>query len=207
MKILVDLPELTRLDVRLTLGPMLARAGERFAGYAEAAVSVGSFMGDRLAYLLEQRGFDVRNIRAVMHGRIDTVSPLDARRKLEALAHMSGSQALLGVATLLKRVKNITKGIAVPTTLDRAVLREPAELQLLTELDARAPVIRDAATRADYKDAFTAIAALQPAVAKFFDDVLVMAEDEQVRTARLGLVATLRDLILEIADISEIVTD
>ena len=207
VKILVDLPELTRLDVRLTLGPMLARAGERFAGYAEAAVSVGSFMGDRLAYLLEQRGFDVRNIRAVMHGRIDTVSPLDARRKLEALAHMSGSQALLGVATLLKRVKNITKGIAVPTTLDRAVLREPAELQLLTELDARAPVIRDAATRADYKDAFTAIAALQPAVAKFFDDVLVMAEDEQVRTARLGLVATLRDLILEIADISEIVTD
>jgi glycyl-tRNA synthetase beta chain len=207
VKILVDLPELTRLDVRLTLGPILARAGERFAGYAEAAVSVGSFMGDRLAYLLEQRGFDVRNIRAVMHGRIDTVSPLDARRKLEALAHMSGSQALLGVATLLKRVKNITKGIAVPTTLDRAMLREPAELQLLTELDARAPVIRDAATRADYKDAFTAIAALQPAVAKFFDDVLVMAEDEQVRTARLGLVATLRDLILEIADISEIVTD
>jgi len=207
VKILVDLPELTRLDVRLTLGPMLARAGEGFAGYAEAAVSVGSFMSDRLAYLLEQRGFDVRNIRAVMHGRIDTVSPLDARRKLEALAHMSGSQALLGVATLLKRVKNITKGIAVPTTLDRAVLREPAEQQLLTELDARAPVIRDAATRADYKDAFTAIAALQPAVAKFFDDVLVMAEDEQVRTARLGLVATLRDLILEIADISEIVTD
>jgi glycyl-tRNA synthetase beta chain len=44
-------------------------------------------------------------------------------------------------------------------------------------------------------------------VAKFFDDVLVMAEDERLRTARLGLVATLRDLILEIADISEIVTE
>ena len=48
---------------------------------------------------------------------------------------------------------------------------------------------------------------MQPAVARFFDDVLVMAEDEQLREARLGLVATLRDLILDIADISEIVTD
>ena len=44
-------------------------------------------------------------------------------------------------------------------------------------------------------------------MAKFFDDVLVMAEDERLRAARLGLVAALRDLILEIADISEIVTD
>ena len=44
-------------------------------------------------------------------------------------------------------------------------------------------------------------------VAKFFDDVLVMAEDQQLRASRLGLVASLRDLILEIADISEIVTD
>ena len=49
--------------------------------------------------------------------------------------------------------------------------------------------------------------ALQPAVAKFFDDVLVMAEDERLRAARLGLVATLRGLILDIADISEIVTE
>jgi glycyl-tRNA synthetase beta chain len=68
-------------------------------------------------------------------------------------------------------------------------------------------VIRAAADRGDYREAFTAIAALQPVVAKFFDDVLVMAEDERLRAARLGLVATLRDLILSIADISEIVTD
>jgi glycyl-tRNA synthetase beta chain len=207
VKILADLRELTGLDVRLTLGPLLNRAGESFPGYAEASPAIASFMSDRLAYLLEQRGFDVRSVRAVTHGGVEAVSPLEARRKLEALAQLSGSQALLGVATLLKRVKNITKGIAAPASLDRALLREPAEQQLLAELDARAPVIRGAAMRADYKDAFTAIAALQPSVARLFDDVLVMAEDEQLRTARLGLVATLRDLILEIADISEIVTE
>jgi glycyl-tRNA synthetase beta chain len=104
-------------------------------------------------------------------------------------------------------VKNITKGVAAPTGVNGEVLTEPAERALAADITQRAPVIRDAAARGDYREAFTAIAAMQPAVARFFDDVLVMAEEERLRAARLGLVATLRDLILGIADISEIVTD
>jgi glycyl-tRNA synthetase beta chain len=209
VKILADLPELTGLDTRLKLGSLLSQAAEPFGGYGESEAALVTFMSDRLAYLLEQRGFDVRSVRAVMHGGVEHVSPLEARRKLEALSHLTGSPALLGVATLLKRVKNITKGIAAPASLDvvRGVVTEPAEQGLVTEMDARAPVIRAAAERGDYREAFTAIAALQPAVAKFFDDVLVMADDERLRTARLGLVATLRDLILGIADISEIASE
>ena len=168
-----------------------------------------TFVSDRLAYLLEQRGFDVRAVRAVMHAGVERLSPYDARKKLEALAQLTGSEALLGVATLLKRVKNITKGISGAESLAgiRPALKEPAELALASELEKRAPIIQAAAAKRDYKDAFTNIAQLQPVVAEFFDDVLVMAEDERLRTARLGLVATLRDLILEIADISEIVTE
>ena len=79
--------------------------------------------------------------------------------------------------------------------------------EVLKPRDPTHPAIRTAAARSDYSAAFTAIAALQPAVATFFDDVLVMAEDARVRAARLGLVAALRDLILEIADLSEIVAD
>lgn len=209
VKILTDLPELTGLDTRLKLGSLLSHAAEPFGGYGESEATLLTFMSDRLAYLLEQRGFDVRSVRAVTHGGIEHVSPLEARRKLEALSHMTGSPALLGVATLLKRVKNITKGIAAPASLDavRGAITEPAEQALAVEMETRAPVFRAAAERGDYREAFTAIAALQPAVAKFFDDVLVMADDERLRTARLGLVATLRDLILGIADISEIVNE
>lgn len=214
VKLLADLPEVTGIDARLALGPLLARAAEPFPATALGAGGDGwapllSFMSDRLAYLLEQRGFDIRSIRAVMHGGVEGVSPLEARRKLEALAALSGSEALMGVATLLKRAKNITKGVAAPASASaaNAALVEPAERALAAELDARAPAIRAAAERSDYREAFTGIAQLQPAVAKFFDDVLVMAEDEQLRAARLGLVAALRDLILEIADISEITTE
>jgi glycyl-tRNA synthetase beta chain len=84
---------------------------------------------------------------------------------------------------------------------------EPAEKALASALTTSAPAIRAAAERGDYREAFTAVASLQPVVAKFFDDVLVMAEDERLRAARVGLVATMRDLILEIADISEIVAE
>jgi glycyl-tRNA synthetase beta chain len=209
VKILVDLPELAGLKERLQLGPLLARAAEPFGGYGESAEPLFSFVADRLAYLLEQRDHDVRSVRAVLHGGLEKVSPLDARLKLEALAQMTGSEALLGVATLLKRVKNITKGVGETKDLSavKAHLVEPAEKALLSQIESRAPVIREAAARGDYREAFNAIAALQPAVAKFFDDVLVMAEDQRLRNARLKLVAGLRDLILEIADISEIVTE
>jgi glycyl-tRNA synthetase beta chain len=207
VKILADLPELTGLETPLPLGRLLTQAAVPFRGFGEAEIPLFAFMADRLAYLLEQRGFDVRSVRAVMHGGVAVTSPLEARRKLEALSQMSGSAALLGVATLLKRVKNISKGVDAPASLDADALTEPAERALAAALQSRAPAIRSAAARGDYADAFSGIAALQPEVATFFDDVLVMAEDPRVRAARLGLVAMLRALILEIADISEIVTE
>jgi len=207
VKILADLPELTGLNARITFGPLLERAAQPFGDARESSAPLATFLTERLAYLLEQRGFDVRNVRAVMHGGLERLSPLEARRKLEALAQMSGSEALLGVATLLKRVKNITKGVVAPGSLGAVsgALTEPAEMALVRELEAKAPVIREAAGRSDYRAAFSGIAALRPVVTTFFDDILVMAEDPQLRTARLGVVAALRDLILEIADISEIV--
>jgi glycyl-tRNA synthetase beta chain len=208
VKILADLPELTGIDRRLKLGPLLARAAAPFGGSGDAAAPLFSFVADRLSYLLGERGFDVRSVRAVMHGNIEDVSPLEARRKLEALAQMTGSPALLGVAALLKRVKNISKGVATPPGLPSTdgILTEPAEKALTAAIAAGAPTIRAAVERGDYREAFASVASLQPAVAKFFDDVLVMADDERVRATRLGLVASLRGLILDIADISEMVT-
>ena len=207
VKVLADLSELTGLAPRLRIGPLLERAGEPFGNRDRAPLL--SFMADRLAYLLEQRGYDVRNVRAVLHGDIAEVSPLEARLKLEALSHMGGSEALLGVAALLKRVKNITKGVSdgADWRSIQGSLVEPAERTLWSQVDASAPGIRSAAARGDYREAFAGIAALQPPVAKFFDDVMVMTEDQTLRHARLSLVAALRDLILGIADLSEIATE
>jgi glycyl-tRNA synthetase beta chain len=204
VKILADLAELTGLDRRVRLSELLQQAGAPFEGYAEAASHVGEFLLGRLVYLLEQRGFDVRSVRAVTHGEPGGLSPLEVRRKLEALRQMAGSDALLGVAALFKRVKNISKGVEardLPASSGR--LTESAEVALRDAVAAQTPAIRTAAAEGDYRRAFTTIATLGPVVATFFDDVMVMAEDEALRAARLQLVANLRDVILGIADLSE----
>ena len=86
-----------------------------------------------------------------------------------------------------------------------AALTEPAEQALVAELDARRPRVDAAVKARDYRQAFTEIAALRPVVDRFFTEVFVMAEDARLRQARLTLMAELRDLILMLADISEIV--
>ncbi|MDP1572439.1 MAG: glycine--tRNA ligase subunit beta [Vicinamibacterales bacterium] len=217
VRILVDLPELTGLELRLTLGPLVARAAAAFPSSDEASLaSLWAFLGDRIQHTLEQRGNDVRNVRAVTHGPTAAVSPLVARRKLDVLPAMAGSAEFTALAGLFKRVRNIAKHLddAAFAAAEAAgpalgtVLVEPAELALLAELDARGPVIaRAVAEGAGFAAAFAEAARFAPAVATFFDDVLVMADEPAVKTARLRLMRRLEALILSLADVSEIVAE
>jgi glycyl-tRNA synthetase beta chain len=208
VKILADLPQVTGVTGRLTIDSLLnhAAASGGFELADDAGAGLSTFVRERVTYLFEQRGFDVRNVRAVLHAwpHVDVV---EAKQKLEALAQMSGSAELQGVATLFKRVKNITKDVTTPLPIRDELLTEPAETALVAALGRQGTAIGRAAANRDYRKAFAEIGTLQPAVATFFDDVLVMAEEPQLRDARLSLVARLRDLILGIADISEIVTE
>jgi glycyl-tRNA synthetase beta chain len=209
VKILADLPELSAVQAPLRIGTLVEQAAVPFGDMSAFAGPLWAFMSDRLQYLLEQRGFDIRNVRAVTHGPVAETSPLEARRKLEALAQMSGLDSLIGVARLFKRVKNITKGVLGTDDLASldSKLTEPAERDLWSALSRAGGTIREAVVSGRYRDACTEIASLEPAVSTFFDKVLVMAEDRDVRANRLALVATLRDRILELADISEIVSE
>lgn len=221
VRVLLDLPELTGLDLRLTLGPLVARAAAPFAGLAGAGAAdapLWHFLADRVRYALEQRGNDVRNVRAVTHGAVAEVSPLVARRKLDALAGMTASEEFAALARLFKRVRNIAKHLddaafaaaeaSAPAPALETLLQEPAERALLAELDRRAPLIAGAVARGDdFHEAFAEASRFGPAVATFFDDVLVMAPDETLRAARLRLLRRLEALILTLADVSEIVPE
>jgi glycyl-tRNA synthetase beta chain len=166
VRILADLPELTGVTSRITVPSLVAATAAPWELTDEVRQALFGFIRERIVYLFEQRGFDIRSIRAVVPADLLGLNVVEARQKLDALAQMSGSDALLGVATLLKRVKNITKGIAGDASSEQARRRltEPAEAALLAELDRRAPMIRDAAGRRDYREAFSNIAQLQPAV-------------------------------------------
>ena len=123
-----------------------------------------------------------------------------------ALSHARTSPGFETLATLFKRVKNITEGFEGAWTEEaRSRLTEPAETALLEALDVAWPVIREALAQERFEDAMRELAALGAPIDRFFVDVLVMTDDPLVRQARLSLLAALRTTILDIADIAEII--
>ncbi|MSO61486.1 MAG: glycine--tRNA ligase subunit beta [Acidobacteria bacterium] len=200
VRILVDLPELTGLDLRLTLGQLVNNTGLDDAFW--------SFMLDRVRFVLEQRGSDTRNVRAVTHGAPAGVSPLVARRKLETLPEFTESPDFKQLAVLFKRVKNIARNLDDSAPNLGGTLTDPSELALAAEVGRLQPVVAAAvAAGSGYRQAFAEAAKAGPAVAKFFDDVMVMADDLKLRDARLRLLKQLEGSLLQLADVSEIVPE
>ena len=186
-----------------------AKAG--WTGYALRSRPV-DFLLERLRYLLEERGFDRRNVRAVTHQPLDDIRPLDARRKLEVLPEFTETADFRTLATLFKRVKNIARELSTGEDSSdepfESALTEPAERALLEELRSRRSII-DAAvnTGAGFREAFAEAARIGPAVDRFFNEVFVMAEDPTLRQARLRLMQRVEQVILQLADVSEIVPE
>ncbi len=222
--ILVDLPELTGLTARPDLGRLVAAAEAAHGGGGESATPpevterLQQFLLERLRFVLEQRGHDVRNVRAVTQPWPSwrAVTPLDARRKLEALPGFTGSTEFQQLAALFKRVRNIARELSDAELGDveagRAAVSddapEPAEAALAAELERRRPAIAAAvAAGTDYHAAFAEAAAFGPAVDRFFTDVLVMAVDPDLRRRRLALLKRLERLILQLADVSALVKE
>jgi glycyl-tRNA synthetase beta chain len=216
VRILMDLPQLTGIDREVWLGPLLTRAATHAPDSTgpwtdDAAQAALAFAVERVRFALEQRGFAGEVVRAATP--TGDVSPLRVRRVAEAIQGMRASEDFQALAVLFKRVKNIApstgsgqaKELGDNAPLDRSAIVEPAERALLDELDVRRPRIEAASARSDYRAAFTEIAGLRAAVDRFFTEVFVMADDVRVRHARLKLMADLRDLILHLADISEII--
>ena len=203
VRVLVDLPELTGLDRPVTL----ADAVGRLSHGGGPAGALQTFLLERLRYVLEQRGFDARNVRAVTHGDPDDLSPLIARRKLEVLPEFTSSAGFTQLATAFKRVRNIARELPDGAAADMAALHEPAEVGLLAELEQRQQVIDSAVASGDFRRGFAEAAQFGPAVDRFFTDVFVMVDDPRLKTARLSLMKRLERVILSLADISEIVAE
>lgn len=213
VKVLADLPQVSNLDRRLALGELVREALGAFPSDAENAVFVqlANFFAERLRFLLERRGFEAGVVNAIVpvDADLDRLRPLAAVQKAAALAEVRRSPDFGALAELFKRVKNISKGVVFEANgwtrlMDYAASADPAETTLIQRVAPLAAVVQNTDETGDYAGAFKVIATLREPVAVYFDKVLVMDKDEAVRQKRLQLMAGLRDLVMEIADISEL---
>jgi glycyl-tRNA synthetase beta chain len=217
LKILVDLPELTGLGALVNLAALRAQAREGLAALAEPGMAppaetagerddLGTFLGERLRYLFQQRGFAWDEVNAIAGSRRGFVDvPLDARLRLEALHEVRKSADFEALAVAFKRVKNLSKELQGGPAAALDLLAEPAERALAEEYERRGAAVRAAADRRDYTAAFRLASGFRAAVDRFFNDVFVMVDDLPLRAQRLTLVWQLHELMVDLADISEIV--
>jgi glycyl-tRNA synthetase beta chain len=143
-------------------------------------------------------------VDAVLAAGFDDV--VDARQRLEALAEVKARPDFVPLAVAFKRVANIQEKAGGPgaARVDPALLRDEAERQLLAELERVEAESSSLREHRNYPAVLRNVATLEPAVARFFDDVLVMAEEPALRANRLGLMRRVASLFSDLADFRKI---
>ena len=182
MKILVDLPELTGIRAPL-VQPLFDAAKKNFPASGwdiTQLIDFNVFMVERFEFVLESRGFDVRNVRAITRDRaFSDIRPSDELKKLRVLPEFADTPEFQELAIAFKRVKNILKELAddefehLENTGVPIEVSAPAEQGLLQEIEGRRGVIEKAVSIGEgYREAFAEAARFRPAVDQFFKDVL-----------------------------------
>ncbi|MBD2815005.1 glycine--tRNA ligase subunit beta [Xenorhabdus sp. Flor] len=163
---------------------------------------VVEFMLGRFRTWYQEQGYSVDTIQAVLARRPTQPADFDARMK--AVTHFRTLDEAVSLAAANKRVSNILAKSEekLNDAVQASVLKAAEEIQLATHLVVLKEKLAPLFAEGNYQDALVELASLREAVDAFFDNVMVMDEDLQVRTNRLTLLSELRDLFLRVADIS-----
>lgn len=199
--------------IELDLRRALEDAARLQPGVTDAAgLSEGLFdyMMERLrAYYIDGAGplrAPPEMVEAVLARR--PISPLDVHRRLEAVLEFADLPAAASLAAANKRVANILRqaGGAEAGEVQPALLEAPAERALYQAVEDLRPRVEARLAEGDYRRALEILATLREPVDAFFDEVMVMAEDEHLRRNRLALLGRMRALFLYTADLSRLST-
>lgn len=160
------------------------------------------FMLGRFRAWYQDEGFSVDIIQAVL-ARHPT-KPADFDRRVKAVSHFRDLDAAEALAAANKRVGNILAKFdgELAQEIDLALLQEDAEKALAEAVEVMTEALEPAFATGNYQQALSQLAGLREPVDAFFDNVMVMADDEALKKNRLTLLNNLRNLFLQIADIS-----
>jgi glycyl-tRNA synthetase beta chain len=173
------------------------------AGQAGAPV-LHEFFAERVKTILEQ-SFAYDEVAAAMEAGWST-SLTDLADRVEALHAVREDANFLSILDSAKRIANITAGHDA-TTVSAAKLEHETEKRLNELADVVASHIDDMIAERRYREALESFAALAPELEKFFDDVMVMVDDETVRRNRMSLLRKVGNAVKKVADVTKIVVD
>ena len=170
---------------------------------AEDAVEpVYQFMLDRLKGYFSDQGISTDVFDAVV--AIRPAQPYDFSQRIEAVNQFKKLDAAESLAAANKRITNILKKIKtdLPVQINNELLKEKAEKNLAQQLTAVIDKISPLLAQAAYTEALTELSTLREVVDTFFDDVMVMVDDETLKNNRIALLNQLHSQFMQVADLS-----
>jgi glycyl-tRNA synthetase beta chain len=208
---------LTETKLPLSLSLMIARSiltltksTTQFAIAPNAEKQVMDFILERARFVLKERGgLAYDEINAAFSAGADDL--VDAVRRIEAIKAIRKTRNFEPLAVSFKRIRKILEKAGPASSWRIPAVRpdlfiEEAEHQLHSQAATVGREAEQYKREGRYREALRGIAGLRPAVDLFFDNVMVMADDEQIRRNRLTLLSQLLSEFSKIADFSEIVT-
>ncbi|QIA77677.1 glycine--tRNA ligase subunit beta [Rodentibacter caecimuris] len=163
---------------------------------------VVDFMLGRFRAWYQDEGIAVDVIQAVLARRPTKPADFDAR--VRAVSHFRTLDSAEALAAANKRVSNILAKVEgeISSQIDRTLLLEEEEKVLAEQVLALQSELSPLFEQGKYQAALDRLAGLREAVDNFFDKVMVNAEDPKLRQNRLAILNNLRNLFLQVADIS-----
>lgn len=171
---------------------------------SSVALDVFQFMMDRLRVSLKDQGAAGDQVESVVCQNPTRIDQVPAR--LAAVAEFSRLPEAEALAAANKRIQNILRKAEAETggVVDAALLEVEAERDLFASVTALRPGVDSALANLDYAGALLRLSSLRAPVDRFFDEVMVMAEDTRVRSNRLALLGNLAALMNCVADIAQL---
>jgi glycyl-tRNA synthetase beta chain len=171
---------------------------------------VSTFLQNRISHLLAEEGFSKDVIAAIVSVSVDDVPSV--RNRVNALESLKARPDFEPLAVGFKRVVNIIRKSgqkeegAAPEAVDTKLFEHQSEGALFEEFKAVDQKVSDAMEKGSFDRALVEIASLRDAVDRFFDGVMVMAEDTGIRRNRLALLGHIAGLFGKFADFSKLST-
>ncbi|HDI3191773.1 TPA: glycine--tRNA ligase subunit beta [Vibrio cholerae] len=196
---------LVEYGYQLDLVDLIAKAKSLFGNRltnANVEQEVIEFMLGRFPTWYQDAGFSIDIIQAVLAR--NPTKPADFDQRVKAVSHFRALEEAEALAAANKRVGNILAKYdgELGEEIDLALLQEDAEKALAEAVEIMAEALEPAFATGNYQEALSKLAGLHAPVDAFFDNVMVMADDEALKKNRLTLLNKLRNLFLQIADIS-----
>lgn len=192
-------------SLTIQLRALLEQAREQLGAHvneADVVNQVEHFMLERLRGIYAEKGIASDLFDAVAAVRPKTLA--DFEQRIAAVDHFRSLQEAEALAAANKRIGNLLKKVEdeLPQVVDPELFESDTESRLWQQVQDLGSLIQPLLAEHDYTAVLKALAGLRDTVDRFFDDVMVMADDMAIRNNRLALLAGLQSLFLQVADIS-----